>query len=728
MAAFLYDIAYTVPVSLASVMLFYLYQNHRDAVGLFPLLILTAAFSVFFALLRRIKTRGKIAAGGVLLALFAGLFLALEPGLRETIVREHVWILGVAVICLLSFLFETISQRVPILRLLPILSGLVYFALCLIRNITPGKVVALSVYFYMLFALLEQIQKRWKKEGDTEVRRHLALLLPYLLLAFLVLSLLRMPDKIYDWSFVKKTVEKVKSRYEVMMSYFETEDHDDRVANVGFSDDAKILGRLGRGNYEVLRVSTDLPKDCGVYLAGESFDRFDGRIWEKTDDSAMNYEMLDILETTAAILAQDESHLPDYLKRGRIDVECIGTRTDRVFLPLKAFPTISGEHPALLGGDLVLNEKKQANYRVDFFRINTDHEGLKRILTARGPVSEANFESAKSMLSRKDAQKYSMEDLEAYHERIRKIYCEEPGLSDEMRAFLQEKLEGADNDYEKLLRIEEIFKDVTYTRTPGELPKDVNSAATFLDHFLFRSKTGYCTHYATAFVLMARSQGIPARYLQGYCFNSLSGSFPVSSSKAHAWAQAYIEGFGWVDLDATPSRRANIGWQIEKDGTAYPEEEPEEAPEPEEGALEKANAKTVRKLLFPIVYAAGFALLFLLLDLLIRRIRYQKADEEGKVRILWGKNMRILKRMGCRPEYAETLSEFRTRAGQRIPKECLSFIGVYETLLYADAKMTSDDVELFLTGNRRLREERFRSKKQALLKKLKIFKNTDFRR
>ncbi|WP_083760778.1 transglutaminase-like domain-containing protein [Alkaliphilus metalliredigens] len=38
----------------------------------------------------------------------------------------------------------------------------------------------------------------------------------------------------------------------------------------------------------------------------------------------------------------------------------------------------------------------------------------------------------------------------------------------------------------------------------------------FVDHFLFETQTGYCTYYATAMTVMLRTQGIPARYIEGY--------------------------------------------------------------------------------------------------------------------------------------------------------------------------------------------------------------------
>lgn len=56
-----------------------------------------------------------------------------------------------------------------------------------------------------------------------------------------------------------------------------------------------------------------------------------------------------------------------------------------------------------------------------------------------------------------------------------------------------------------------------YNKNPGVLPDQVADGKSFLDFFLLESQKGYCTYYATAFVLLARAEGFPARYVQGFC-------------------------------------------------------------------------------------------------------------------------------------------------------------------------------------------------------------------
>ncbi len=87
-----------------------------------------------------------------------------------------------------------------------------------------------------------------------------------------------------------------------------------------------------------------------------------------------------------------------------------------------------------------------------------------------------------------------------------------------------------------------------YTLQPPAL--DVNA----VDDFLFNTRRGFCEHFASAFTVMARSVGIPARVVTGYQggeFNAMGGYFIVRQSDAHAWSEVWLEGRGWQRIDPT---------------------------------------------------------------------------------------------------------------------------------------------------------------------------------
>jgi len=73
--------------------------------------------------------------------------------------------------------------------------------------------------------------------------------------------------------------------------------------------------------------------------------------------------------------------------------------------------------------------------------------------------------------------------------------------------------------------------------------------------FLNEADTGYCTHFASAAVVLLRAAGIPAQYVTGYLVNAQEGrAVTVTEDNAHAWVEVFINGVGWVMLEPTPSQ------------------------------------------------------------------------------------------------------------------------------------------------------------------------------
>jgi transglutaminase-like putative cysteine protease len=63
----------------------------------------------------------------------------------------------------------------------------------------------------------------------------------------------------------------------------------------------------------------------------------------------------------------------------------------------------------------------------------------------------------------------------------------------------------------------------------------------------FKARRGVCQDYAHIFIACARSAGVPARYVSGHLLRS---DDMVAQEAGHAWAEAYVEGLGWVGFDA----------------------------------------------------------------------------------------------------------------------------------------------------------------------------------
>ena len=88
-----------------------------------------------------------------------------------------------------------------------------------------------------------------------------------------------------------------------------------------------------------------------------------------------------------------------------------------------------------------------------------------------------------------------------------------------------------------------------YTLEPGVVD-NIHTA----DDFWFDSKQGFCEHIASAFAVLMRGMGVPARIVTGYQGgdrNTVDGYWTVRNSDAHAWAEVWITGQGWTRVDPT---------------------------------------------------------------------------------------------------------------------------------------------------------------------------------
>jgi protein-glutamine gamma-glutamyltransferase len=74
------------------------------------------------------------------------------------------------------------------------------------------------------------------------------------------------------------------------------------------------------------------------------------------------------------------------------------------------------------------------------------------------------------------------------------------------------------------------------------------------DEFWFDRKEGFCEHIASAFVILMRALDVPARVVTGYQggeLNGLDGYWTIRQRDAHAWAEVWQSGIGWIRVDPT---------------------------------------------------------------------------------------------------------------------------------------------------------------------------------
>ncbi len=172
------------------------------------------------------------------------------------------------------------------------------------------------------------------------------------------------------------------------------------------------------------------------------------------------------------------------------------------------------------------------------------------------------------------------------------------GLPERVKILSGEIVGGAATELQKAEKIKEYLQQFPYNRTAPALPPDRE----FLDFFLFEVQEGYCAYFATAMTVLLRTQGISARYVEGYRVPTAphpeeegeapgSGNIQVKQKHAHAWVEAFLAGYGWVVFEPTPPYTFSSGAGTgEPEGAEGESAGPAEDTETEHGVAQDAEA------------------------------------------------------------------------------------------------------------------------------------------
>lgn len=121
--------------------------------------------------------------------------------------------------------------------------------------------------------------------------------------------------------------------------------------------------------------------------------------------------------------------------------------------------------------------------------------------------------------------------------------------------FWEDYTSDGDGIYSAVTQIRNRLRDRTfYTMTPEQAPEGEDP----IEYFLTQSREGNAMLYAATAVEAFRAHGIPARYAEGYYISEQSladsedGTISVLGEDAHAWAEVYFDGIGWLPVDVAP--------------------------------------------------------------------------------------------------------------------------------------------------------------------------------
>jgi transglutaminase-like putative cysteine protease len=191
------------------------------------------------------------------------------------------------------------------------------------------------------------------------------------------------------------------------------------------------------------------------------------------------------------------------------------------------------------------------------------HLSASRELVADMPITEPREYRVRSSLG------YRLSDRLEPHERARALALP-AGFDPKTQAVAERwRAQGFDDGAIVEAALAMFRGRFTYTLNPPLLGRDS------IDDFLFSTQKGFCEHFASAFVVLMRAAGIPARVVTGFqggTWNAPGGYLLVRNSDAHAWAEIWRPGRGWVRVDPTAAvspERIELGAAAANDNPAW---------------------------------------------------------------------------------------------------------------------------------------------------------------
>lgn len=236
----------------------------------------------------------------------------------------------------------------------------------------------------------------------------------------------------------------------------------------------------------------------------------------------------DAVQNSAAIILRENG-------MSASELTLSGARASLLFTPY--YFDASNTEMTYNGDRCVENPKRTAEYSVTYYR-------FPGVFSALNAQSEAVMEQQAL--------------LRVYGAHTKDIYTQiDPALAAALRSqLIDHNIRISDeNMWETVTAVTEYVRgSAAYSLQAKPAPDNKD----FVLWFLEDAETGYCTHFATAEVMLLRACGIPARLAAGFLVNITSTNryTPVQDSNAHAWAEVFDERLGWIPIEATPAGSA----------------------------------------------------------------------------------------------------------------------------------------------------------------------------
>lgn len=649
--------------------------------------------------------------------------------------------------CIGAILLYIITKK----QLAKVLLAIVIFLALLILSISKvdsNKAVVGICIFYIMTILVELYGKIIsQKTGKQEKKEGILYLAPVcLLLAFFSIALPSKPEPI-QWKVVKNVYHSVKEQLEIwkteMDYFFGNINNEFSVSMTGYSENNSELKNdkdLMKDSKVALKIA-GLNKNDTVYLIGSVSDIYTGSSWEKSHQDYLpgeNDYLLDYSELIFALSRQKREDLENnrYVIRRLIEIEYNNIKTKTFFYPSKmsSFEIKSGKKKMNLEMPQINFAKahgKGSAYENTYFDLNLEGEAFTRMLREADDFSyedsyAIDMENAnwiqrnlmfhyndEDLLTRKDFYEILKERASVIHRQYT-VLPEE--LPDRVRELALNITKDSETTYDKLKAIEAYLWNYTYSLEAQNIPENSD----FADYFLFESKEGYCTSYATAMAVLGRCIGVPTRYVEGFLakFQARDENFMylVRNSQSHSWTEAYIEGVGWIPFEPTATFTGNryttwvepakAGASQSSGTTTSPYNYLGEEPDSYQNdvyvpiAKEDHSEEILNGLIIFLSVILVLLCIVIIYYLILRnnyKKAYEKADNSRKMYMKFLRVLRLLKREGFELAHQETILMLSNRVKDRFHYDRVTFADVANIFMkyrYAEAEVTQQELAL----------------------------------
>lgn len=681
------------PLCLALTFLLWLDMSKYITPIIWAAVIFSVVITVIYAFSKDLKlVVYSVAITSVLIILttFVGLIFKSVGLMIINNIRSY-WYLGLVLTFQILILVSLKNKYIGmVLKMLPavalLLAGIWEVSL-------PVPLVVLSVWLVIdnLMKLCDHYwygRKKNTDENGKNVERINGKINIFVLVFVLLLLFIPYKEEPITWEKVKQVwayIEDLGNQY-IYERYLEKAQVSETftMGSMGYNEEGgKVGGSVVANNMLMLGIRANKGNCNRIYLRGTVYDTYSGNGWtcnNEQEEELNNIDGKDLLY-----------HLYGLNKCSEIDINDVRTfrpitlsfyiyslRTTSAFCPetcfkLDARELSNGIELDNYGVNARFSEplESKEKYEISFIEINNrtdkwvneiyelqdlsedkkfyndeDLNQVKEIMshTRNGHVRTVTDKSFKDITAKQLEDMY-VADVNRYLELPDTIPIEVKTLVDSITM-------GCDNNYDKAKAIEAYLEEnYTYTMEVGQYEGDVT------DYFLFQSKQGYCTYFATAMTVLCRLEGIPARYVEGisYSKNAPDGELlNVSGSKAHAWCEVLLPGYGFVTIDATPGFESNGKYiwpekeqvytgdtKNEVEDTAVEDETEEEVVSDTKGD----SQSLIKKIIYIAIGVIITIALIILMVYLVQKLTYSRSSSREKAVILMKDIRRYLEKL-----------------------------------------------------------------------------------